>query len=159
MRIPDVRRLARARLASLTGDFALPVLLAFLVLGPLRGTATGLGFVRGAHVAGNFLFRLVGRAWTARVRANRAVIAANLGCAAIQADVLGLYVAHTLAVPVLAGLMLWRGLASAFAANVPRPRGLPPAANVALGLVPAVAVGIRPPSGPRADRAGRAGRV
>src|SRR2546421_1060302 len=146
MRIPDVRRLACTRLASLTGDFALPVALAFFVLGPLQGTATGLGFVLGAHVAGNFVFRLVARAWTDRVRPQRVLITANLGCAAIQATVLGLYLAHTLAVPVLAGLMLWRGLASAFvgpATNALRP----PGAHVVLGLVPAVAVVLGPLAG------------
>jgi hypothetical protein len=146
LRIPDVRRLAGARLASLTGDFAIPVVLVSLVLGPLRGTATGLGFVLGAHVAGNLVFRLVGGAWTNLVRPRRVMIVANLGCAAIEAAVLGLHVAHVLAAPVLAGLMLWRGTASAFvspAASALRPRG----AGVALGLVPAVAVVLGPLAG------------
>ena len=120
-----------ARLASLTGDFALPVVLAVLVLGPLHGTATGLGLVLGAHVAGSFLFRVVGHAWTARRNARRVAVIASLSCAAIQAAVLGLYVAHTLAVPVLAGLMLWRGLAAA----------LRPAGGAALALIPAVVLG------------------
>jgi MFS family permease len=154
MRIPDVRRLACARLASITADFLLPVTLAFLVLVPLRGSATGLGFVLGAHVAGNFLFRLIGSAWTDRVRPQRVMLASNLGSAAIQAAVLGLYLAHVLAVPVLAGLMLWRGIASAFfdpAANSLRARVVPSAQRVAgnalLGLVPAVAVVAGPLAG------------
>jgi hypothetical protein len=120
-----------ARFASLTGDFALPVVLAVLVLGPLHGTAAGLGLVLGAHVAGSFLFRVVGHAWTAHQNARRVAIVASLGCAAIQAAVLGLFLTNTLAVPVLAGLMLWRGLAAA----------LRPAGGSALALVPAVVLG------------------
>jgi hypothetical protein len=130
-----MRRLSCARLACGIGDFALPVTLAYLVLERWHGTATQVGLVLGAHVAGSLLYLLIGRV---RLPARRVMVVANLSTTGIQAAVVALYAMHALAVPVLAGLMLWRGFASAF---------FTPAAHAVGGrraLVPALAVVLGP---------------
>jgi hypothetical protein len=119
-----MRWLVCARLASGLGDFALPVTLAALVL--RHGTATQLGLVLGAHIAGNLL-----AIWI-RVRAP-ALIAAT-----VQAVVIALYATHTLTVLTLAGLMLGRGLVSALFTRSTQGR------HPLVGLVPAVAVVLGP---------------
>src|SRR2546430_7084790 len=147
LRVPDVRRLAYARLATVVGDFALPVVLVVLV----HGRPIAVGFVLGAHVAGSLVVALVGARLARRLRPERVIVASNLGSAAVQGIVVGLFAVHALSVPVLVGLVFCRGFSSAFfnpAAQGLRPRILAPeqrkAGNALLGLALATGVVLGP---------------
>ncbi|MGW0801550.1 MFS transporter [Nonomuraea sp. NPDC002799] len=108
------RRLAAARVLSVTGDMMLPVAVSFAVLSTMGGGAAEVGVVLGAEFLGLLVFLLFGGVLADRLPPGTTLVAADLVRAAIQLVVALLLVTGEMTVPVLAGLLLVRGAASAF---------------------------------------------
>jgi MFS family permease len=114
-RLPaEFRRLLAARTLSVFGDLVLPVAVSFAVLDTLHGGPAAVGVAMGAEFAGMLAFLLVGGVLADRLSPVTTMVAADIGRMLLQFVTALMLATGTMSVPLLAGLMVLRGVGTAF---------------------------------------------
>lgn len=109
----NVNRMFTAYLVSYTGNAMAPIAMAFGVL-DLTGRTSDASFVIAAPTLATILVLLIGGAVADRTSRKRVIVLADLCAMASQLAMAGLFLTGTATVPLLTGLMLVNGVATAF---------------------------------------------